>query len=74
VIIKIYVSNAFNTTDRALALDMISGRASRDYACDLKRGDVIPTVDTVTIYLAILKLCAHVIVSYGTLTGMDSFT
>ena len=27
VIIKIDVSNAFNTTDRALTLDMISGRA-----------------------------------------------
>ncbi len=48
VIIKIDVSNAFNTTDRALTLDIISGRASRDYACGLKRGDVIPTVDTLT--------------------------
>ncbi len=32
VIVKIDVSNVFNTTDRALTLDMISGRASRDYA------------------------------------------
>ena len=31
VIITIDVSNALNTTDRALTLDMISGRASRDY-------------------------------------------
>jgi hypothetical protein len=46
VIIKIDVSNAFNTTDRALTLDMISGRASRDYACGIKEGDVIGTVDT----------------------------
>jgi hypothetical protein len=38
VIIKIDVSNPFNTTDRALTLDMISGRASRDYACDHMRG------------------------------------
>ncbi len=45
MIIKIDVSNAFNTTDRAFTLDMISGRASRDYACGFKRGDVIPTVD-----------------------------
>jgi hypothetical protein len=45
-IIKIDVSNAFNTTDRALTLDMISGRASGDYACGLKGGDVIPTVNT----------------------------
>ena len=46
VIIKIDVSNAFNTTDRALTLDMISGRASRDYACGIKEGDVIGTVDS----------------------------
>jgi hypothetical protein len=46
VIIKIDVSNAFNTTDRALTLDMISGRASRDYACGIKEGDVIPTSNT----------------------------
>jgi hypothetical protein len=45
---KIDVSNAFNTTDRAITLDVISGRASRDYACDLKRGDAIPTVDALT--------------------------
>jgi len=48
VIIKIDVSNAFNTTDRALTLDMISGRASRDYACGIKEGDVIGTVDSLT--------------------------
>jgi hypothetical protein len=46
VIIKIDVSNAFNTTDRALTLDMISGRSSWDYACDIKEGDVIGTVDS----------------------------
>ncbi len=48
MIIKIDVSNAFNTTDRALTLDMISGRVSRDYACgcDIKEGDVIGTVDS----------------------------
>jgi hypothetical protein len=48
VIIKIDVSNAFNTTDRAFTLDMISGRASRDYACGFMRGDLIPTVDALT--------------------------
>ncbi len=48
VIIKFDVSNAFNMTDRAFTLDMSSGRASRDYACGLKRGDVIPTVDSLT--------------------------
>ena len=48
VIIKIDVSNAFNTADRALTLDMISGHASRDYACGIKKGDVISTVDSLT--------------------------
>jgi hypothetical protein len=48
VIIKIDVSNVFNTTDRALTLDMISGRASRDYAGGIKEGDVIDTVDSLT--------------------------
>ena len=48
VIIKIDISNALNTTNRALTLDMISGRASRDYACGLKRGDVIPALDTLS--------------------------
>ncbi len=46
MIIKIDVSNVFNTTDRALTSDKISGRASRDYACDIKEGDVIGTVDS----------------------------
>ena len=48
MIIKIDVSNAFNTSDRALTLDIISGRASRDYACGFKKGDVIGTVDSLT--------------------------
>ena len=48
MIIKIDISNAFNTTDRALTIDMISGRASRDYACGLQEGDVIPTVNTLS--------------------------
>ncbi len=33
VIIKIDISNVFNTTDLPLTLDMISGRASWDYVC-----------------------------------------
>ncbi len=48
MIIKIDVSNAFNTTDRTLTLDMISGRASWDYPCGIKEGDVIGTVDSLT--------------------------
>jgi hypothetical protein len=48
LIIKIDVSNAFNSTDRPFTLDCISGRASRDYVCDLKQGHVIGTVDSPT--------------------------
>jgi hypothetical protein len=48
VIIKIDVSNAFNTTDHVLTLDMINGRDSRDYTCGIKKGDIISTVDSLT--------------------------
>lgn len=48
LIIKIDISNAFNTTCRALALDVLSGRASRDYACGLKKGDAIPTCENLS--------------------------
>ena len=41
VIIKVDISNAFNTTCRALTLDVLSGYASRDYACGLKQKDLI---------------------------------
>jgi len=41
VIIKIDISNAFNTTCRALSLDALSGYASRDYFCVLKQKEVI---------------------------------
>jgi hypothetical protein len=47
-IIKIDISNAFNTTFRALTLDVLNGRASRDYACGLKKGDVIPTCENLS--------------------------
>jgi hypothetical protein len=60
VIIKIDVSNVFNTTDRSLTLDMISGRASRDYASDMKQGDVIGTVDSLTnlfVYFKAMRTC-----------------
>jgi hypothetical protein len=73
VIIKIDISNAFNTTCRALTLDVLSGRASRDYARGLKRGDAINTSECL-IYLAISKPCAHATLSYDTLTGTDRFT
>ena len=48
VIIKIDISNAFNTTCRALTLDIFSRRASRDYVCGLKRGDAIPTCENLS--------------------------
>jgi hypothetical protein len=48
VIIKIDVAKAFNSTNCGLTLDVLSGRASRDYACGLKRGDAIPTCDNLS--------------------------
>ena len=56
MIIKIDISNAFNTTNRALTLDVISGRVSRDYACGLKKGDTIPTIDTLSNLFGYLKV------------------
>ncbi len=35
VTIQIDVSNVFNSTNRGLTLDVLNGRASRDYACGL---------------------------------------
>jgi hypothetical protein len=48
VIIVIDVSNVFNTTDLVLTLDMISGHSSRDYVGDIKKGDVVSPVDSLT--------------------------
>ena len=41
VMIKIVISNVFNTECRDLTLDVLSGYVSRDYACGLKHKDVI---------------------------------
>jgi hypothetical protein len=48
VIIRIDISNAFNTTCRALALDVLSGHASRAYACGLQKGEAIPTCENLS--------------------------
>ena len=48
MIIKIDISNAFNSTCRALTLDILSGRASRDYACGINRGDAIACSETLS--------------------------
>ena len=55
VIIKIDISNVFNTTSRVLTLDVLSGRVSRNYVCDLKKGQPIPTCDTLTKLWAIVR-------------------
>jgi hypothetical protein len=47
-IIKIDISNAFNTSCRARTLDVLSGRASRDYACGLKKGQAVPTCENLS--------------------------
>ncbi len=48
MIIKIDISNSFNTTCRALTIDVLSGHASRDYGVGLKNGDVIPTCENLS--------------------------
>jgi hypothetical protein len=44
VIIKLGISNSFNTMCLQLTLDVLGGKASCDYACGLKEGDNIETV------------------------------
>ncbi len=44
-----------NSTNRGLTLDVLNGRASRDYTCGLKKGDAIPTVDTLSNLFGYLK-------------------
>jgi hypothetical protein len=48
VIIKIDISNSFNTTCCDLTLDVLSGRTSRDYACGLKEGQVMSTSENLS--------------------------
>jgi hypothetical protein len=48
VIIQIDVPNEFNSTNRELTLDVLNGRASRDYACGLKKADVFLTCDNLS--------------------------
>jgi hypothetical protein len=60
VIIKIDISNAFNSTCRVLTLDVLSGHASHDYVCDLKRGDAIATSETLSNfvgYFRVMRTC-----------------
>jgi hypothetical protein len=60
VIIQIDVANAFNSTNRGLTLDVLHGRASRDYACGLKKGDVIPACDNLSNlfgYFKVMRTC-----------------
>jgi hypothetical protein len=48
VIIKIDISNVFNTTCRVLTLDVLRGCVSRDYSCGLQKGEVIPTCENLS--------------------------
>jgi hypothetical protein len=74
VIIQIDVANVFNSTNRGLTLDVLNGRASRDYVCGLKKGDVIPTCDTLSNLFDYFKVIRSCEAKSGTLTGMDRCT
>ena len=76
VIIRIDISNAFNTTCRARTLDVLSGRASRDYACGLIKGDVIPTCENLSNlfgYFKAMRSC-HAKLRYFDLDGQVHLT
>ena len=54
------MSTAFDTACRALTLDVLNGRASRDYACGLKRGEPIPTCENLSnlfCYFKAMRTC-----------------
>ena len=55
MIIKIDISNDFNSTCRVLTLDILSGRASRDYVCGLKRDDVIVNSEVLSNFLGYFR-------------------
>ncbi len=41
-------------------LDVLSGRAARDYACDLKHGEAIPTCENLSnlfAYFKVIRTC-----------------
>ena len=74
-IIKVDISNAFNSTCRALTLDVLSGLASRDYACGLKHGDAIPTCENLSNlfgYFKAMRTC-HAKVRYFDWDGQVHF-
>ena len=59
VMMKIDISNAFNSTCRVLTLDIISGRDSRDYHCDIKKGDPIAISETLSNMFGYFEVCSH---------------
>ncbi len=73
VIIKIDISNVFNTTCRALTLDVLSGRLLVTMLVAPNVGMLFPPARTCLTYLAILKPCARATLNYDTLTGTDRF-
>ena len=75
MIIKIDISNCFNSTCRALTLDVLSGRASHDYACGLKKGDAIPTCENLSNlfgYFKAMRTC-HATLRYFDWDGQVHF-
>jgi hypothetical protein len=75
VIIKIDISDAFNSTCRALALDVLSGHASRYTMLVASNGGMLlPPARPCLIYVVTFTPCAHAMRSYDTLTGTDRFT
>jgi hypothetical protein len=56
VIIKIDISNAFDTTCRALTSDVLSGRSSRVYACGLKEEQAILTGENLSNFFGYFKV------------------
>ena len=59
VIVKLDISNAFGSLCARLVLDVLSGKASRDYACGIKVDEEFETsVDELRAYFGFFKLHA----------------
>ena len=61
VIVKLDISNAFGSLCARLVLDVLSGEASHDYACDIKVDEDFETsFYELRVYFAFSSLHTHV--------------
>ena len=70
VIIKIDISNAFNTTCRAFTLNVLSGRAPRDYA--MVEPEIDGAIELLPVSLSHVVVYGHIVASLSSLFSLLS--